>query len=774
MTTQTKAKLEALGHQIIVLNLPEVANPIKESSVTLTDSTDEAITAALATIRQNHGEIASFIHLQPQFTFQNGNFAQHFQKEKALVKTVFLLAKHLQKNLTELGKTQRANFICVTQLDGALGVAPKGNVSVVGAGLTGLVKSLNLEWPAVFCRVVDVDTALTPSVIAQQIGAEFHDADLATIEVAYNEKGRHTLKSVNTFLADNQKIKTSVTNDSVFLVSGGARGVTATCVIEMAKTFQCKFVLLGRSSVDFELPAYAKNVADDNQLKRLIMDDLKAQGEKPSLAKVKDLFKNIVAKKEVEATLTAIEDHGGKAIYVRGDVTKFSSMQAALKAAEGKLGAFTGIIHGAGRLADKYIQDKTATDFENVLSVKLDGLLSLLQAVDIHHLEHLILFSSVAGFYGNVGQTDYAIANEILSKAAHLFKKNHPNTQVSAINWGAWDGGMVSAALKKKFEEAGVTLVNSEGGAAMLVNELNVAYADQPQVIIGGTLPAAISHLGEDLKTYRIRRNLQVEENPFLMHHVIQGKAVLPVVNAVGWMAQTAERLYPDFRIFKVEDTKLFKGIVFDGKEAKDYIIELKEIAKAADQIVFEACVLTEGAKLPSYFYKAKVTLVPNQAKQTLPKFKQALSPNAVASPGAVLYENGALFHDHYFQGIEQILDFNEKQIVLACKAPKVPLTAQGQFPVKTVNTFFTDIQYQGMVVWVQRFLDGAKSLPLQTDSAIIYKAVPFEQKLFVTVTIEEATEFKMRATCTVYDEAGTVYMQTTGATVTVSKQLTW
>ena len=91
-----------------------------------------------------------------------------------------------------------------------------------------------------------------------------------------------------------------------------------------------------------------------------------------------------------------------------------------------------------------------------------------------------------------------------------------------------------------------------------------------------------------------------------------------------------------------------------------------------------------------------------------------------------------------------------------------------------SVNTFFADIQYQGMVVWVQRFMDGAKSLPLQTDSAVVYRNIPFGKELFVHVGITEATDFKMVAECTVYDAEGAVYMKTTGATVTVSKQLVW
>ena len=78
------------------------------------------------------------------------------------------------------------------------------------------------------------------------------------------------------------------------------------------------------------------------------------------------------------------------------------------------------------------------------------------------------------------------------------------------------------------------------------------------------------------------------------------------------------------------------------------------------------------------------------------------------------------------------------------------------------------------MVVWVQQYKDGAKSLPLQTDSAILYKKIPFGKKLFVTVKIQEATDFKMVAECIVYDAVGTVYMLTQGATVTVSKQLVW
>ncbi len=773
LTTQTLNALKSEGNKVVVLNLPGIANPLSENAINLSAYSDEAVGQAIQQIQTQFGKTGSFIHLHPHFEFQNGNFVQHFKAERDIVKALFFIAKHIQKDLNELGEQQRANFVTVTRMDGKLGQGKRGNTSVVGGGITGLVKCLNLEWSSVFCRALDIQPELPTEEITNNIIAELHDANVSLIEVAISDVGRKTTSVNQSTLLENHPIKTTVTEDAVFLVSGGARGVTANCVIEMAKTFKCKFILLGRSDFSFEVPAFAKDENDESALKRLIMMDMKEKGEQPSLPKVKSIFKNIIAKKEIEETINQIKSHGSEVAYIQGDVTKLASFRKALDYVVSEFGAITGIIHGAGRLADKYIQDKSENDFENVLSVKLDGLLTLLATVNLNKLDHLVLFSSVAGFYGNVGQTDYAIANEILSKAAHLFKTNHPKTHVSAINWGAWDSGMVSGELKAQFEAAGITLVNSDGGAAMLVNELNNDYDNQPQSIIGGTLPAAVSHIGET-KTYRIRRQLKLKNNPFLNHHVIQGNAVLPVVNAVGWMAQTCENLYPDFQVFKIQDTKLFKGIIFDGSEKEEYIVEVKELTKSADEITFETTVLSEGGKLPTYHYKATMTLVNKKSIPAAPKFSPSISGNYPATEGSILYNDGSLFHGQYFQGIEEVIDCTSDQIILSCEAPEVPLSDQGQFPVFSVNTFFADIQYQGMLVWVQKNKDGAKSLPLQTDSAVFYKKAPFGKKLFVNVAIVEASEVKMVADCTVYDDEGNVYIKTSGAVVTISRNLTW
>lgn len=774
LTETTAEKLTEKGHAVTVLNLPGIPPTNFANQVTLVETSDEAIQSAFSEITNRFGKIGSFIHLHPHFEFQSGNFAQHFAAERQILKTIFLLAKHLHAPLNQLAGQLRAGFLTVTRMDGALGMGKRNNVSVVGGGLPGLVKCLNLEWSSVFCRAVDIQPELEETQIANCIVNEYHDANVGVLETAYSTAGRFNLIAKPVDLTEGVTIATSVTKETTFLVSGGAKGVTATCVIEMAKAFQCKFILLGRSDAAYQLPAFAHQTEEEGAMKRLIMEDFKARGEKPSLPAVKKIFNQIAAKKEIDATLNSINEAGGQAIYLMGDVTDSASFKNELQIATQKFGTINGVIHGAGRLADKYIQDKTAIDYDNVLSVKLDGLLSLMASVNIHKLEHLVLFSSVAGFYGNVGQTDYAIANEILSKAAHQFKTNHPNTKVSAINWGAWDSGMVSGELKAQFEAAGVRLVNSAGGAALMVNEFNQAYDSDSQVVIGETLPAAVSYLGNDLQTYQLLRTLKSEENPFLNHHVIQGNPVLPIVNAVGWMAGSCEQLYPDFKIHKIENTKLFKGLVFDGTGPENFRIEVKETKKSADGIAFQVKISSPGKKLPVYHYQAEVELVPKKMELKAPMFKPTLSGNFSAKPGDQLYVDGTLFHGPYYQGIDQIQDFTDSQMILACTAPEIPLSEQGQFPVHSANTFFADIQYQGMVVWVAWKNSGAKSLPLRTDRVTLYAPMEFGQKLWVHVAIKESNDFMMMADCTVYDENGKVYAVTENGAVTISKDLQW
>jgi NADP-dependent 3-hydroxy acid dehydrogenase YdfG len=105
---------------------------------------------------------------------------------------------------------------------------------------------------------------------------------------------------------------------------------------------------------------------------------------------LKKTYNTIIAKKEIEETLSKIKINGGEVAYIAGDVNDLSGIKNELQAITQKWGQITGIVHGAGMLADKFIQNKTEADFNNVLSVKLDGLLSMLKVVNLNTLKHLV------------------------------------------------------------------------------------------------------------------------------------------------------------------------------------------------------------------------------------------------------------------------------------------------------------------------------------------------------------------------------------------------
>ncbi|PLZ48055.1 SDR family NAD(P)-dependent oxidoreductase, partial [Fischerella thermalis] len=186
---------------------------------------------------------------------------------------------------------------------------------------------------------------------------------------------------------------------SVFLVSGGAKGITAKCVIKLAQQHPCKFILLGRSELLETEPDFAHNCFDEATLKKRIMEYLLSTGEKPTPMSVQKLYNQLASSREIKETLAAIQQAGGEAEYISVDVTDTLALNQKITATVERMGEITGIIHGAGNLADKLIEKKTEQDFEKVYTAKVQGLENILACVKPSQIEHLVLFSSVTGFY---------------------------------------------------------------------------------------------------------------------------------------------------------------------------------------------------------------------------------------------------------------------------------------------------------------------------------------------------------------------------------------
>ncbi|MBU2970962.1 SDR family NAD(P)-dependent oxidoreductase [Pseudoalteromonas sp. C2R02] len=755
-----------------------LSNAINEITIS---SVDEA---QIGEIISNNAQLDSVIYLHPESTIDSIVYPQ---ASKQGLELAFILAKLCN---VKAAKVTRASFMVVTHQGGQIGFESNDvSVDLVQGGLNGLVKTLSHEWTeaGVFCRAIDVASSLSATTVSNIITDELADVDTVLSEVGYDETGRLTLIGEAT---DSYALTTgnSIDKDSVFLVSGGAKGVTAHCVIEIAKQYQAKFVLLGRSSFDANEPSWAKGINDEVALKKAAMQALIAAGEKPTPVKVSQFIRPVLANREIAQTLTSIEAAGGQAQYVSADVTNSESVQAAVKPIVSDFGAVTGIIHGAGVLADKFIEQKTLAEFDAVYRTKIDGLTSLLSVTEQSNIKHLVLFSSAAGFYGNPGQSDYSIANDILNKTAYRFKALNPQAQVLSFNWGPWDGGMVTPELKRMFDARGVYIIPLDAGAQLLVSELAATDNRCAQILVGNDLSKDQAE-GTDVKKPQVSRLTKALKttngtftNAFLADHVIGGNQVLPTVCAIAWMSEAAISLYTGYHYQGLENYKLFKGLVFDGTQADEVNIDFKVLAQSADTLKLDAKISSTVSNGSSnvktvFHYGAELTLVRSRNEAPVSALELPVLKSDISDEAKALYQNGTLFHGESLQGITDVISCDNSSLLLGCLVPSIAQSKQGEFllPVQvgstSQNIFANDLVYQAMLVWVRKQL-GMGSLPSKTLAWQVNREVMLGEAFYIDLKVVEQTASKLVADIALISEQKQVLAQVKSAEVTISENL--
>lgn len=386
--------------------------------------------------------------------------------------TVANLIKHYTIYIRALKPTWKSMIFFATFLDGKLGFMGENDHYAYGT-FNGIAKTLAIEFGEhANVKLIDFE----PNVTAEEMLAITEDElcirDLWP-EIGRTRDGKRW--SINGVF--DQKIaeenRCPYDPDDVIVVTGGSRGVTSRCILALMEKAPCKLVILGRAAIldehmDDEESA---KIPDIKEMKTLIARRFKAAGFNGSFSQIEQKAKAILAQREMLNTFRTLEETGCKVHYYSCDVNDLESLSETIKKIECEVGTIRGVIHGAGLLADCKIWNKDMGRFRAVLDTKFKGLHHILSCVDKECLKFVVAFSSVAGYFGNDGQMDYAAGNEFLDKFAHRFRKKYPNCKTLAINWGAWDGGMMDYIYRKTLTEKGYVLIPMEVGANYFANE---------------------------------------------------------------------------------------------------------------------------------------------------------------------------------------------------------------------------------------------------------------------------------------------------------------
>ena len=346
------------------------------------------------------------------------------------------------------------------------------------SGLKGLSRTLRQEWPdrsIITWSLPDSASQDTQAeLVLDAITSDVPEADLDTSGASVMEIG-----------AAPGLVQATPTDTNVWFVPGGARGVTAACVSELARRQPgSTFVLGGRSGIA-PWPEGLQPTSDMKLLRSALISSAKARGEKPALPDIDRQARALLAGQEIRHTLDAIAAAGARAVYLQVDMSDRDSLLAAVSQITSQYGPISGLVHGAGVLADGLALKKTRDDVEYVFGPKVEGLANLLAAIDLSQLRHVGLFSSASAVFGNTGQSDYAMANAWLGAVARKLAAQLPDATVKSFCWGPWDGGMVDATLASHFATRGISLIGLQDGARIFADQILQGDRHEIELLIG-------------------------------------------------------------------------------------------------------------------------------------------------------------------------------------------------------------------------------------------------------------------------------------------------
>ena len=465
---------------------------ISAGDVFTTDLADVAQVESLAgTIRQQFGPIGAIIHLLPLRAGQpalQSSCAEWRDLVRLDVRSLYALARASENDLKQTGRAGGALFAAITARGGAFGLQPNGPFSPTHFAVADFTKTIALEFNGVLCKVVDLDATDPNAILRQKLIDELTSPD-ETLQVGL--PGDRRLTVVPQIAPLDGNATRQIQRDWVFLVTGGARGVTAEIARQLAERYQPTLILAGASPLPSgPEPADTAGVTETPRLKAAITARLRAASPsaKPAAVKpaaVEAALQRLLKDREITQSIEGLRRAGAKVEYHSVDVRQEEAFGALIDGIYAEHGRLDVVIHGAGIIEDKLIRDKTPESFDRVLHTKADSAFLLSRKLRPESLQCLLLMSSITAAFGNRGQADYAAANGIMNGLSVLLSAQWP-ARVVAMNWGPWgSSGMVSEEVRQQFLSRGIQMIPLAGGALAAMREIEAGPQSDPVVAMG-------------------------------------------------------------------------------------------------------------------------------------------------------------------------------------------------------------------------------------------------------------------------------------------------
>jgi len=697
------------------------------------------------------------------------------------------------------GLPEKAFLVCATRMGGLHGYGPKPAAAAMSGGTRGLAKAIAREREGMLVKVVDFESDASHAQVANCLIEETL-RDPSLVEVGWEGDLRFGVALTGQALTAQPPetgTKAKLPEGAVFIVSGGSGGIIAPVVQDLARATRGHFYLLGRSALPSPEDADLALLRNDREaLKREIAHRLTEAGERATPSRVDAKLAALERAAATLETLAKVEQFGGKAEYLACDVADPRAVDAAVGQVLDAEGRVDVLIHAAGIDHSRKLESKPAEEFRQVVAVKAGGLFHLWKALQSRGSlpGHVAVFTSIAGRFGNGGQTDYSAANDLAARMVAAIRAEHPEIHAVALDWGAWaEVGMAARGyIPHLMQMAGIEMLNPQSAAPLVRAELEHGAAhevvlagalgqlDQPASAKGGLdleLANRALREGKPIHTMLSRvtgmslnegvlleAELDPNNEPFLKDHALNGIPVLPGVMGIEGFSVAAKHIASvlgsakaGFDVARLENIQFLAPFKFYRNQPRRASWKARAVRTAdgltADVLLESDMLLHNRTVEHMRHFSGRVILQPQITQEEM-TVKPPQWNGAYTVQAAEIYK--LYFHGPAFQVLEGVQRSGE--VVLGKLQRNLPaITSQGHALLSTPILLELCLQTAG--VW-EAGLTGTLALPSSIGELRIHKHKTNGVAIFAEVTPGKSADGNLVFDARVVDAKGCVYLE--------------
>ena len=403
------------------------------------------------------------------------------------VMPLFIALRVFEKGLSN--RTDADTFFAVnTKIDGNFGYTTKDEFNPIVGALTGGTTCYRkdvYERTGAISKLMDFEPETTPDEMAQTTMDEVLHGDMRLM-IGTRQKVRSTILSVPMRL--DRSVKHFDLAGKTIIFTGSGRGIGAMLAQKIAAQYHSKIIILDIIEIQEKTPVWATmNEAELAALKKQMWEEMRADHtQKATPVMLERAFGRVKDSVTLYNNMQKLRDLGSEVEYYHCDVMNSSMMKEVCTKIKAKNSRVDGLIHFAGLERSKLIYDKDPMEYYRIFDVKATSFASFLANNVVKDKGFFAFASSIAGKYGNLGQSDYASANDYLAKSA-LSLSNQGYRAISIAMSAYKNVGMgVRAGVETFLRSNGVDFVDPEDGMQIFLDE--IVYGRVPEIVLTGSL----------------------------------------------------------------------------------------------------------------------------------------------------------------------------------------------------------------------------------------------------------------------------------------------